>query len=91
MAAAGDILGRASPQAFAGTLEHWIEHSTKLRTFVDAEGKDLSGEHHYVLHFAKNELPKAKAFWPVTLYDVRFNLAANEIKRYSIGDSRRQN
>lgn len=86
MAAAGDILGRASPQAFAGTLEHWIEHSTKLRTFVDANEHDLTGEHRYTLHFAKNELPKAKAFWSITLYDELFNLAANDIKRYSIGD-----
>ena len=86
MAAAGDILGRASPQAFAGTLEHWIEQSTKLRTFIDADGQDLSGAHRYVLHFANSELPKAKAFWSVTLYDELFNLAANDIKRYSIGD-----
>ncbi len=86
MAAAGDFLGRASPQAFAGTLEHWIEQSTKLRTFVDANGQDLSGEHRYLLHFAKDELPKAKAFWSITLYDELFNLAANDIRRYSIGD-----
>ena len=85
MALAGDFLGRASPQAFAGTLEHWIEQSTKLRTFVDSDGQDLNGEHRYVLHFAKSELPKAKAFWSITLYDELFNLAANDIKRYSIG------
>ena len=85
MAAAGDFLGRASPQAFAGTLEHWIEQSTKLRTFVDGDGQDLNGEHRYVLHFEKGDIPKAKAFWSITLYDELFNLAANDIKRYSIG------
>ena len=85
MAAAGDFLGRASPQAFAGTLEHWIEQSTKLRTFVDGDGQDLSGENRYVLHFLKEELPKAKAFWSITLYDELFNLTANDLKRYSIG------
>jgi hypothetical protein len=86
MADAGDFLGRASPQAFAGTLEHWIEQSTKLRTFVDGDGQDLTGQYRYVIHFAKEELPKAKAFWSITLYDELFNLADNEIKRYSIGD-----
>jgi hypothetical protein len=85
MADAGDFLGRASPQAFAGTLEHWVEQSTKLRTFVDSTGQDLCGEHCYELHFAKEELPKAKAFWSITLYDELFNLAANDLKRYSIG------
>ena len=86
MAAAGDLLGRASPQAFSGIVEHWIEQSTKLRTFVDADGQDLQGEHRYLLHFAKNELPQAQAFWSITLYDERFNLADNPIGRYSIGD-----
>ncbi len=85
MAAAGDLLGRASPQAFAGTLEHWIEQSTKLRTFVDAQGDELSGQHRYMLRFARDEIPQAKAFWSVTLYDERFNLADNPIQRYSIG------
>jgi hypothetical protein len=85
MAAAGDYLGRASPQAFSGILEHWIEQSTKLRTFVDADGGDLSGEHRYVLRFGKDEMPQARAFWSITLYDERFNMADNPIGRYGIG------
>jgi hypothetical protein len=85
MAEAGDFLGRASPQAFSGIIEHWNEQSTKLRTFVDAQGDDLSGQHRYVLRFAKDEIPEARAFWSITLYDERFNLADNPIKRYSIG------
>jgi hypothetical protein len=85
MAAAGDFLGRASPQAYSGIIEHWIEQSTKLRTFVDADGNDLSGEHRYVLRFSKDEIPQARAFWSITLYDERFNLADNPIQRYSIG------
>jgi hypothetical protein len=85
MGAAGDFLGRASPQAYSGIIEHWIEQSTKLRTFVDADGRDLSGQHRYVLRFAKHEIPKARAFWSITLYDDRFNLADNPIQRYGIG------
>jgi hypothetical protein len=37
------------------------------------------------LHFKKDEIPQAKAFWSITLYDERFNLADNPIGRYSIG------
>jgi hypothetical protein len=85
MAAAGDFLGRASPQAYSGIIEHWKEQSTKLRTFVDADGADLSGQHRYVLHFGKNEIPEARAFWSITLYDERFNMVDNPIKRYAIG------
>lgn len=85
MAAAGDFLGRASPQCFSGIVEHWIEQSTKLRTFVDADGASLSGENCYTLHLAKDDIPKARAFWSITLYDERFNMIDNPIKRYAIG------
>lgn len=85
MAATNDFLGRASPQAFSGILEHWKEQSTKLRTFVDASGDELIGEHRYVLRFRKDEIPRARAFWSITIYDEKFNLADNPIKRYSIG------
>lgn len=85
MAEAGDFLGRASPQAYSGIIEHWIEQSTKLRTFIDADGQDLIGEHAYTLHFTKDEIPQAKAFWSITLYDERFNLVDNPIQRYAIG------
>jgi hypothetical protein len=84
MAAACDFLGRASPQSFSGIIEHWIEQSTKLRTFVDAEGADLTGEHRYVLRFTKDEIPQARAFWSITLYDERFNMIDNPIQRYAI-------
>lgn len=85
MAAAGDFLGRASPQAYSGIIEHWIEQSTKLRTFIDSDGHDLSGQHQYTLHFSKDEIPQANAFWSITLYDERFNLADNPMGRYAIG------
>lgn len=85
MAAAGDFLGRASPQAYAGIIEHWKEQSTKLRTFVDADGNDLSGQHRYVLRFGRDDIPQAQAFWSITLYDERFNMADNPIKRYGLG------
>lgn len=85
MAEAGDFLGRASPQAYSGIIEHWIEQSTKLRTFIDADGQDLIGAHGYTLQFAKDEIPQAKAFWSITLYDERFNLVDNPIQRYAIG------
>ena len=35
----------------------------------DADGAPLTGENRYLLHFAKNEIPPANAFWSITLYD----------------------
>lgn len=84
MAAQYDFLGRASPQAFSGIVEHWIEQSTKLRTFVDADGEELTGAHRYTLHFKADEIPQAEAFWSITLYDERYNMVDNPIKRYGV-------
>jgi hypothetical protein len=86
MAADGDFLGRAGTQAFSGVTEHLIEETVKLRTFVDAEGQPLSGDNRYVIRFSKDEIPEARSFWSVTLYDERFNLVKNEAGRYSFGD-----
>jgi hypothetical protein len=52
----------------------------------DADGNPLTGANQYVLHFAKNEIPPAKAFWSVTLYDKDGFPTANDLKRNAIGD-----
>jgi hypothetical protein len=52
----------------------------------DADGKPLTGTNKYVLHFAKNEIPPAKAFWSVTLYDKDGFPTANDLNRNAIGD-----
>lgn len=53
---------------------------------ADADGKALLGENKYVLHFAKDELPPAAAFWSVTMYDADGFQVANPINRFAIGD-----
>ena len=44
------------------------------------------GEHNYVLHFNKGELPPVNAFWSVTMYDEAGFQVANPINRFAIGD-----
>lgn len=87
MASVGDYLGRAAPQAYSGIVEHWIEQSTKLRTFTDSAGQDLNGEHRYLLRFEQDQIPQARAFWSITLYDEQFCLADNPIGRYSVASN----
>jgi len=60
--------------------------ATYLNVSNDGEGKPLSGANRYVIHFAKGAEPKVKAFWSVTMYNLKYNLVANPINRYSIGD-----
>ena len=52
----------------------------------DADGKPLTGANKYVLHFARNEIPPARAFWSVTLYDKDGFPSPNTMKRNAIGD-----
>jgi hypothetical protein len=55
----------------------------------DSEGKAYDGANKYVLHFAKGQMPPARGFWSVTMYDNNYFFVANPINRYSI--SARQN
>ncbi|KWF95446.1 hypothetical protein WL93_00075 [Burkholderia diffusa] len=54
-------------------------------TFVDADGKQLDGESRYRLHFERNQLPPAKTFWSLTMYDSKGLFVENPIGRYAIG------
>jgi hypothetical protein len=52
---------------------------------IDAEGKPLTGANHYILHFAKGELPPVHAFWSATMYELPQSLLVNNpIQRYLI-------
>ncbi|RQH10721.1 DUF1254 domain-containing protein [Bradyrhizobium sp. RP6] len=55
----------------------------------DGEGKAYDGAAKYVLRFANGQLPPARGFWSLTMYDSSYFFVANPINRYSI--SARQN
>lgn len=50
----------------------------------DAGGGRLDGRHRYLIRFAPGQLPPARAFWSITLYDERFYLVADPIRRYAV-------
>ena len=85
-AASNDFLTRAATQSFSGMQEHYVEEVVKLRAHHDSTGALLNGaDAKYVLRFPKGGLPQARSFWSITLYDERYDLAANDINRYSRG------
>lgn len=53
---------------------------------ADDEGNPLKGEHDYVIHFSKDEIPPVDAFWSITMYDEEGFQVANPINRFAIGD-----
>jgi hypothetical protein len=51
---------------------------------ADETGKPLDGANHYTLHFDKNDMPPANAFWSVTLYDPEGFQVANTLNRFAV-------
>jgi len=54
---------------------------------TDIKGKLFDGGTSYRMTFKKGQLPPAKAFWSLTMYDGNGYLVANSIHRYAIGSS----
>ncbi|MDR1887879.1 MAG: DUF1254 domain-containing protein [Zoogloeaceae bacterium] len=54
--------------------------------YADNSGEPLHGKHVYRIHFERNQLPPAEAFWSYTVYGQDRYLVDNPIKRYAIGD-----
>ena len=55
-------------------------------SLVDADGNFYHGDHKYVQHFDKDEIPPVEAFWSVTMYDDQGFQCPNELNRFAIGD-----
>jgi hypothetical protein len=55
--------------------------------FVDSNNQILDGKNNYKITFPAGQLPPAKYFWSLTMYDNGTQLLVdNPIQRYSIGD-----
>jgi hypothetical protein len=76
-------------RAVAARAGLWGNHGYEAAyflTYIDAEGAELTGEHRYELRLPS--APPVGAFWSLTMYDTPdFYLVANEIDRYSIGNT----
>jgi hypothetical protein len=54
-------------------------------TFTDSQGKPLSGNSSYLIHFEPGQTPPVDAFWSVSMYNDKNLFIDNPINRYSIG------
>jgi hypothetical protein len=81
-----DFLLRASVQCLGGIIANDPEEAVYYNTSLDAAGQPFDGNRRYTMHFSADHLPKVNGFWSITMYDPTFNLTANPINRYSIGD-----
>lgn len=78
-----DYLNRALVTAI-GLGANRIQDAVYPTSMKQADGTAYDGAHKYVLHFPKGQLPPAKGFWSLTMYDAHYFFVANPINRYSI-------
>lgn len=50
----------------------------------DSDDRTYDGANKYVMHFNKGQLPPAKGFWSLTMYDGQYFFVNNPLNRYSI-------
>ncbi len=50
----------------------------------DSEGRPLDGASTYTIHFDKDQIPPAQAFWSITLYDPEGFQVANPLNRFAV-------
>jgi hypothetical protein len=72
--------------AMVGLGANQVEDAIYPLNIADANGKPVTAENNYVLHFNKDELPPVGAFWSLTLYDGQGFQVANPLNRFAIGD-----
>jgi hypothetical protein len=48
------------------------------------DGEPYSGANKYVLHIPKGQMPPAKAFWSLTMYDDKYFFVDNPLNRYTL-------
>ncbi|ODT08314.1 MAG: hypothetical protein ABS58_02850 [Mesorhizobium sp. SCN 65-20] len=51
---------------------------------ADEQGQPLDGRANYAIHFEKDQIPPAGAFWSITLYDKDGFQVANALNRFAV-------
>jgi hypothetical protein len=51
---------------------------------VDSTGQALNGTNKYIITFARGQMPPARGFWSVTMYDAQYFFVANPLNRYTL-------
>jgi hypothetical protein len=70
-----------------GLMANDPAEASYLSLYKDSNGDSLQGQNSYRLRFLSDNLPPAKAFWSITIYDRKtYSLVDNIIGRFSIGD-----
>jgi DNA sulfur modification protein DndE len=81
----GDIMARAEG-AVQGFVVHDADQCQYFHTYYDKDGDPLLGGNTYQIHFNKNQLHQAEAFWSIVAYDAEYNLVPRKDFHYAVSD-----
>jgi hypothetical protein len=81
----GILLRAACGAIFPGPI-NVPQEAMYWSTRTDGVGQKLSGQHGYIMHFPRGQLPPSHAFWSLTMGDAKNRFVANPINRYSVSD-----
>jgi hypothetical protein len=81
-----DYLNRALVTAI-GLGANLPEDAVYPTSESDAAGDPYDGRSKYVMHFDKGQMPPAKAFWSLTMYNGQFFFVENPLNRYKLGSA----
>jgi hypothetical protein len=63
-------------------------HQAVYPPIVTSDGEPMNAQHDYVIRMSNEEIPPARAFWSVTLYDSEKGFfIPNDRKKYSVGQN----
>jgi hypothetical protein len=65
--------------------ENRPEETKYIFTDNDIQGQQLNGQNNYIVTFPAGQLPPAKGFWSLTLYNAEHFFYDNPLKRTSLG------
>jgi hypothetical protein len=72
--------------AHLGLGANTLEDACYPTLLSDGDGKPLSSNERYVVHFERQQIPPVRGFWSMTMYNDKQFFADNPIGRYAIGD-----
>lgn len=82
----GTDYGQRAGVAMIGLGALPAEEAVYPNAMLDGDGRTLSGEYSYRIHFPPGQTPPVDAFWSLTMYDADGFLVENPINRYTLGD-----
>lgn len=80
-----DYLLRGASVELGGIIPR-PQFNTYTLTFKDADGQALNGNNKYHIHFKKEDIPQATAFWSMTVYGTDFWLPNLSDHRYKLSN-----